>query len=790
MAKKVRISSSRFAQLSRRKSKAASKIMDFTYNLEILKNGIEVFDIQDPSTLSSMLIVVIKRGSTHDPVAYGGTYHYMEHILGSYFEYSRYGSNYDHLSMMNGSTVSTYLHIYKRFLYDESVLNSLIDNLCLFMSTPELDSHILENEKWMVNNETTSKLYDYPIMNIFFILEQLQTGRLSSTFGRIHSLNEHALAELKRTFRGSDYSIFLINIPSSSTHRQKKSLSNLKFRPVENVDKSLNSPTETYRIFGKNVLKINSTYNVSCMVFPRIEPAVLLYMQCTGNDIYEFTWENKPFVVQNYNDTLVIYTSDINSVSYSDDDLVRIYTQAFIQFLYKIYKAPVVENVLFFVHFYAALATNPIYNNLAKKMKMTKHISKIAYDDKLYDNYRKCVDTLGILDVLGEGTRHSSLIEKMDEFIEEFEPRFPSKIDFVLARMVNSSCIVPFDRYNEDTSMYYSFVPYEKYVNIDLHRLSFTMSSDLMLTINIDYASGIIYSNTLSYTNRTTYLCIELDMSMSSSSVGYGFFIFYFLSGCMPTLYTLYDDKKMILNCTYQSEKTIIESNLREVRYSDIFNLVSKLRSGHYDLMNSKNSFFYLVVTYLNKINMNKLYEKRDARIFTGRNTFKMHLMNYSKMVSTEIPVRMSRVISRNKVDIKAIIALKKDYILIYNECDDIILSQIFIQYIYALMYRLSRMRRIYMSNMRAGFDNNYYIILLNVQVKNIRNEMLRVYDMLQDKFAGVDFDVDVNSMLINVIKLMLYYNMSKFRSQFDMYSTEILREFIDLQMTKLRNDT
>ncbi len=210
--------------------------MDFTYKFDKLKNGIEVFDIQDPSKIVSLLVVVIKRGSSHDPHAYGGTYHYMEHMLGSYFEYSKYGSNYDHLSMMNGSTLTNYLHIYKRFLFDESVLNSLVDNLCLFISSRDLNKNILENEKWMVNNETTSKLYDYPMMNIFFIYEQMQTGRQYSTFGKINSLSEQAVIELKKTLTGNDYCIFFVNIPKSSVMRQIRSLSKLKFEIPAMID--------------------------------------------------------------------------------------------------------------------------------------------------------------------------------------------------------------------------------------------------------------------------------------------------------------------------------------------------------------------------------------------------------------------------------------------------------------------------------------------------------------------------------------------------------------------------
>mgnify|MGYP002137387633 FL=1 len=124
--------------------------MDFTYTFEKLKNGIELFNIKDSNKLISTLVVAIKRGASDDPISYGGTHHYIEHMLGSYFEYSKYGSNYDHLSMMNGSTISSFLHIYKRFLFDESVINSLIDNICIFIESDRLDKNILENEKWMV----------------------------------------------------------------------------------------------------------------------------------------------------------------------------------------------------------------------------------------------------------------------------------------------------------------------------------------------------------------------------------------------------------------------------------------------------------------------------------------------------------------------------------------------------------------------------------------------------------------------------------------------------------------
>lgn len=758
--------------------------MDFTYNFEKLKNGIELFNIQDPSKLTSMLVVVIKRGSSHDPLAYGGTYHYMEHMLGSYFEYSKYGSNYNHLSMMNGSTMPTYLHIYKKFLFEESVLDSLIDNLCLFINTDSLDKNILENEKWMVNNETTSKLYDYPMMNIFFIYEQLQTGRLLSTFGRMNSLSEQAVTELKNSLSGNDYCMFLINVPSSSVSRQIKTLSKIHFRKQICKNSFLQMPSGENKIIGKNILTINSTYNISCLILPRVEPAILLYMQCTGNDVYEFTYNNKPFVVQVYNDSLVVYTSEINSVVYSNDDLIKLYMEAFIQFLYKIYKNPISENVLFFVHYYCGLVTNPIYYNMLSECKISKSVSANFYDKSIY-NYRKCSDTVNISEMIGSGSHvaHSKLLDHMNQFIESFEPKFPSSVDFILARMTNMS-VNSLDRFNEDTGLYYSLVPYVKEVNIDLHKLSSSLNSDLVLTVTIDYNSGIIYSNTLSYTNRTTYLCIELDIR---DSYGYGFLVFYFLSGCMPYYYTIYDDTKMIMNCTYQSEKNIIEQNLKDLKYSDLYDLAVKLKSGNYDIMNSKNSFFYLIVTYLKKLDMRKLQSKGSSRLF-GKNKFSLFVMNYSKLVSTEVPVRMSKIESRTRLDITSLSSMKKNYLILYNECDDVILTQIFIQYIYTLMQRLSRMRRIYMSNIRSGFDNGFYVILLNAQVQNLREEILRVYDMLDDKLQDIDFDVDVNVILINLIKLMIYYNISKFRSQTDIYSTELISEFIDLQMDKLRS--
>lgn len=758
--------------------------MDFTYKFDKLKNGIEVFDIQDPSKIVSLLVVVIKRGSSHDPHAYGGTYHYMEHMLGSYFEYSKYGSNYDHLSMMNGSTLTNYLHIYKRFLFDESVLNSLVDNLCLFISSRDLNKNILENEKWMVNNETTSKLYDYPMMNIFFIYEQMQTGRQYSTFGKINSLSEQAVIELKKTLTGNDYCIFFVNIPKSSVMRQIRSLSKLKFEIYKCKNSFLEVPQNINRIIGKNILSINSTYNLSCLILPRVEPAMLLYMQCTGNDIYEFSYLNKPFVVQNYNDSLVIYTNEINSIAYSNDDLIKIYLEAYIQFLYKIYRAPIYESVLFFVHFYSSIVTNPIYNDFLKEFKLIKSVNNPVYDVSVYELYRRCTDRVNISEMLGSGPTsvYNSIFKKMDSFIESFEPKFPSSIDFVLARMINSP-INNFDRFNEDTGLYYSLVPYLKSINIDLMKLSSSLSPDLVLTVNIDYSSGIIYSNVLSYTNRTTYLCVELDIS---DSYGYGFLVFYYLSGCMPYYYTIYDDLKMIMNCTYQSEKNIIEGNLREIRYSDLYDLAVKLKSGNYDIMNSKNCFFYLVVTYLKKIDMPKLQSKGSAKVFY-KNKFRTHVMNYSKLVSTEVPVHMSKIASNTKIDINGLVSMKKDCLLIFNECDDIILANIFIQYIYALMQRLSRMRRIYMSNIRAGFDNGFYVILLNAQVKDLRQEIVNLYDVLNDKLEDVNFDVDINVILINVIKLMIYYNISKFRSQTDVYSTELLREFIDIQMSKIR---
>lgn len=757
--------------------------MDFECEFEKLQNGIETFNIKDPSEFTSRLVVAIKRGSNDDPVVYGGSYHYLEHMLGSYFEYSKYGSNYDHLSMMNGTTLSTYLFIYKRFIFDESTINTLVDNLCKFIRVPEMDKNILENEKWMVNNETTSKLYDYPLMNLLSIFEQIQTGRPVSTHGRLHSLNEQVLNELKRILVGADYVIFFVNIPDSSVKRQCRELNKIKFNKYKStISESLSTPINVKTVRGKNILLVNSIYNVSCMIITNVEPAILLYMQCTGNDVFEVIWNNRPFAFQTYNDILICYTSEMSLLSQNDDDILKIYTEAYIQFLYKLLKASISESVMFFINFYLNIVTNPIYYNLVQKFKLSSSINKSVYKTEIYED-RKCKFTTNISEMIGDGTKKKSkIVEYMDMFIETFEPKFPTDIDFVLARMTNAPN--SFDKYNTDTNMYYSFSKYNKKLNVDIHKLSITMNSDLLLTINIDYNTGIIYSNAIVYNSRTTFLCIELDLS---DQLDIGFLIFYNLAGCMPYYYTVFDNKKMIMSCTYQSEKNIIESNLREMRYSDIYQLALKIQSGNYDIMNSKNTFFYLITTCMQKINLNKIFEKQNEKIFNVRNRFSVHILNYSKLVTTEIPVKMSPMLSRNKLDIKSLKLLKHDYLLIYNECDDIILTQIFIQYIYTLLHKLSRKRRIYMGNVRVGFDSGFYIILINVQVKNIKDEIIQLYDSLNDKLTDVGFDVDVGSIIVNIIKLMLYYNMEHFRSQFDIYSLDVIKEFIENQIHNMR---
>jgi secreted Zn-dependent insulinase-like peptidase len=54
-------------------------------------NGISVYEIESNKLIYSTIIVTIYKGINDDPLLYGGTYHYLEHILGAYFEYNKYG---------------------------------------------------------------------------------------------------------------------------------------------------------------------------------------------------------------------------------------------------------------------------------------------------------------------------------------------------------------------------------------------------------------------------------------------------------------------------------------------------------------------------------------------------------------------------------------------------------------------------------------------------------------------------------------------------------------------------
>lgn len=753
-----------------------------------LSNGIRVTSINDVNSSMSMIVVVIYRGSNDDPMLYGGTHHYMEHILGSYFEYSKYGSNYDHLTMMNGSTLTNYMHIYKRYSYSDEITDMLCSNIINFIKTTELNKNILDNEKWMVNNETTSKLYDHPIMNILFIYEQIETERIFSTFGKLNSLNEDVLMELKSKLKGEDYCIYLINIPDKSVKKQINKFSKIQF-PLKVRESGLELKYPKNNVLsGKHILQIKSIISIHCLIISNPDPMLLLYLLITGNETYEMKYCDKSFVIQIYQDTIVIYLSDIYILNMETDLLVKMYLEVYIKFITTIEMLEVDNDIIHLIHFYSNLISNSKYKPLLTKMSSKNIIKKklienlkddINETDKYLSKKIKEKDDI----IMNYNPPNINAIKLMNDFIYTFKMQTPTKVDFILAKMSNGNVFV--DRHNHDTNLYYSIKPYPKILNVNYLELKNSMNNEMILKLKIDYDTSTIYSNMMTSNTRSVYLCIEIY-----NDVSYGYFIFYILSGCMPYYYTLYDNKKMIMNCMYQSEKKIIEDNLKSIKYNDLYNLIVKLRSGEYDIMNNRNTFFYLVHYYLNKVDLNMLYKRKQEYVLSDR-MFNVSLYNYSRLVKTfteSIPINKG-INSKEQYNILNSIYFKDEYIIIKNKCSDVILSQIFLQYMFTLLIRMRNIRRLYMVNFRSSFNFDYYLIMIHAQVQNIRKDIIETYEKLEDKIDDIFFNVNYNMLILNIIKLLLYYNISKFTSQVDINNFKMIKEFIHIEMMKLKKE-
>jgi hypothetical protein len=699
-------------------------------------NGISVYEIESNKLIYSTIIVTIYKGINDDPLLYGGTYHYLEHILGAYFEYNKYGSSYNHLTNMNGSTLNNYLHIYKHFIYDNDTCNYIMDNIINFISLnslEEFDQNIIDNEKWMVNNETTSKLYDHFLINIFFIYEQIKTGRIYSTFGRNISLDKNVLLDCKRALKCKDYCIYLVNIPSKICNKYKTKLSKIELK-----SKKIKYEIPIVKTLeGKYILNIKSIHKTMGLILMNLDKELLMYMNISNNDVNYIEYNDIIYTIYVYQDFVYITLSDIFKITNNIQESIKEFIEVFIYFLYISFPMNIDINPISIMHFNSYVKTIPELSYLNKK----------------------------------------NLYESFFNFKLNFKPKNYNKFDFILVN--TSDDIVDVDQYNSDCNLYFKLTKYTNDVKINLNNIISFINKTNKVEICIDFEKNMIYTNMLTTTNRNVYLLIE-----NNDDDIYGFFAFFIISNCMPYYYIFYNHSKLILNCMFQYEQNIIESNLKSITYRDIYNLIKQLNTNMYDYMNTKNNFFFLINYYLDQVDLTHIYNMEYTKVIG--NNYKLTVLNNSKLLVNQFPSLNNKFEHDYKIyNILRTINFDNKYVVIKSKTNDILLSSIFIQYMYELLNKIKSLRKIYMCNFKSSIGNDYYLILIYAQVNDLKQIIIDTYNTFDDIFEDINYNININVIFIILIKLMIFYNIKTFKSKIDLSNLENIKMYIKKEMDK-----
>lgn len=707
------------------------------YSTVKLQNGIKLTFIESDEELYSSVTTVILRGSEHNPRGCEGTYHYMEHMLGTAFERNTYGGFYKHIGMTDGMTVNKFFFIRRLFLHTDKEFKHVIDEIVHFFETKTFDRHILENERWMVHNECTSKIMESHVLKMYTIMEEMLTGRKHTSFGSNLTLDEECMINEKLSLRGNEVHIFIVNVPRKEIEKYVSRIGNIKMstkRPK--TDQLVPLINE-----GKYVINVQSEEWFSMFLILNPDPLLILYLLFTVNYSNVIEYKNKTYYVSEYNYKYIkIFNTGINYMNLNSSEVIHEYIEVYIYFL----------SVLFPMQTY--ITTN----------NLISFVSIIESDD-IYMRMRP---------MLKQASKFAS------EFVDSFTPKIPNKIHFVYGQMDNMSAS-SYDNYNIDIKLKYKVTKYLDKVVFDIDRIVNYIDRLSYLEIHINYDYNIISTNTFLTTNRMTYLMIEIENIFDC-----GYIVFYILSKS-TRYYTIYNEQKFIINCMFNDEKTAIETNLQGITFRDVYNIGTRMRYGDTYMIDQRNNNFHMVWKALKRLDLANIY-KQGHKSIVGFN-YKVRIMNCSKFVEAQ-----KTTVMRDNWKLDSLhssfemIPQYGKWVVIKNESDDIVFSYIFIQYLYNFLKLVRSMRRIYMFNYVTSVGLTFYVFMIYVEVQDLRKMMREIYDRMTDVFSDINFSPDINMIYIPLIKLMIYYNLKFFKSQLDITNISEIKKRIDLEFRKV----
>lgn len=710
--------------------------MTFNIKLHKLKNKISIYEINTGAVNDSMIIVNIYKGINDDPILNGGTYHYLEHMLGAYFEINTYGSFYDHLLNINGTTISNYLHIFKKFKFDTNICEMLLNNIISFITCTSFDNDIMENEKWMVNNEITSKLYETYLLNIFFIYEQIKTNRIYSTFGSNKSLDKEVLMNCKLNLRGSDYAIYFVNLQQKIVNKYINKFSNITFPKNK---KYFEIPL-IKKMKGKYILNIKDLKKNMGIILMNIDCELLMYLNIALNDYNLIEYNGMLYSIYVYHDFIYISLNDIFNISLDINTSITTFIEVFIYFLQIAFPMEIEVKPITIMHFNSIVHTTP----------------ELTY------------------------LRNNNILDAFNKFKSQFIPKQYNKFDFIFVNI--SHDIIDVDSYNADCNLYYKLSPYKFDILINIDNIITSINKLNSFEINIDYIKYTINANIFTSNDKSVFLIIESN----NSNCIYIFFVYFILSNTMPFYFSFFNHCKFVINCMFQYEQVIIEDNIKLITYRDIYNLIVELQTNSYDYMNNKNNFFFLIKYYLDKVDINYVYKMEYKKVID--NNYIMTIFNNSKFIINNSVKKNKKNKNNlnNNLNIYNILvntSFDSKYIIIKSKTNDIFLSCIFIQYVFELLNKLKLLRKLYMFNFKSSIGNNYYCILIYAQVNNLKQLMYDLFNSLDDILFDINFSINFNVINNILIKYMLFYNIDVYKSKIDINDIDFIRNYIFNEM-------
>lgn len=412
----------------------------------------KINQISSPNIGSKVIRVTISKGWKDDPNKNPGSFHYLEHMLGSYF------GLYDHVKYfynLNGETTYDYLYIYKIIELGEEEF--IINKILQFIMAKSFNKDILENEKYMVHNEHMVKLDKYMPMKFVSIYDQVKYNKLHAIVGNLHSLDSSVIVDIKNSLKGSDYIISFVNF--QNINKYIKQFNKVIFNPLP-IKFEKQTPKEMQ---GRYIVKVYSHLKNSSMFFIENVDEGFCHIIAYSTKLFKFN--GLMFNIGIYESTtLYIITDNFTKPIKSTNELALMYIESFLFYI---------QNIL----------------------TLESIIDNITYSE-LIDFYML--------------TKKKSLKSFIDFVIEYPTPIFTFN-DFIL--FICDDHDKNKKIYNLDSKLYYNVELFDGPLKIN-YNINQPVLKQTPLCIMIDYQKNAIFSNFMIDVISNIFLKIQLHPQM------------------------------------------------------------------------------------------------------------------------------------------------------------------------------------------------------------------------------------------------------------------------------------